>query len=516
MGLWRAWFVAVLVGVVLVGGAGVLLGACGGVSGGVEASPPSERPPVRGGGPPPAWVESEAGSFWLAYSTYCWDRLCADYVLPRCGETRVPVVRVGVGETLRFQLGFEASEVVLNVGPPDGGWSSDSVRQFRLDPGDRTWTVEGGDSLISLFARARGGGDASYVACLRVTPEEAPSDQGEPAPPGNGAQPNPDVAEPAETGPEPEPDQAAAMGDSLAGLIDCEADHAVLETPYVGGAGAAGPLHRLPDSWLRGLDNTDRVEGSEDGARLIVNRDGRRIAALSLVEAQDGTHWIEGIAACAGDGIEPAWPPEPVPQVVPDVAEIRCGEETELVTPFVRLQSDGVHLVLTGEPGVSYYLLASGPGGGSGGRAGEEQVLNVGPGRIVLVCISDDSQQDPSEIPHRAHLTVVDPDGIHRSPELTGCRDGSRFILNSEAARTPDARGEEGPPIEVARRAFQQGGIRDDDVVERAGNPDAWPVLVRMVRDGETVLVASLTERPDRGWFVDRLTGCEEFAPSAG
>ena len=51
--------------------------------------------------------------------------------------------------------------------------------------------------------------------------------------------------------------------------------------------GSASPeaSHLLPDSWLRGLDNTDRVEVLDEGAVLVVDRDGRRIVALGLVEA---------------------------------------------------------------------------------------------------------------------------------------------------------------------------------------------------------------------------------------
>ncbi|MCY4085391.1 MAG: hypothetical protein OXG37_00525 [Actinomycetia bacterium] len=130
------------------------------------------------------------------------------------------------------------------------------------------------------------------------------------------------------------------------------------------------------------------------------------------------------------------------------------------------------------------------------------------------MCYSDDFQEGPSGIPHRAHLTAVDTDGVYLSSELTGCGDGPRFSLHTLAAQ--GAQGEKGTPVEVARRVFQRSGIRAGDIVDRAGNPDALPTLVRMVRDGKAVLVAGLTELSDGGWLVDSLTGCAGFPPETG
>jgi hypothetical protein len=86
------------------------------------AAPPTERPPALDieDGPPPAWIETETGSHWLAYSSYCWGTGCIDYV-DISSRQDVPLVRVRKGETVRFHLGFDPSKVSLTLGSTDLG-----------------------------------------------------------------------------------------------------------------------------------------------------------------------------------------------------------------------------------------------------------------------------------------------------------------------------------------------------------------------------------------------------------
>ncbi|MGH7960567.1 MAG: hypothetical protein ACRERD_01920, partial [Candidatus Binatia bacterium] len=62
--------------------------------------------------PPPAWVDAESGSHWLAYSTYCWRSTCVDYVAPGDRDD-LPTIRVRQGEMIRFHLEFRPREAVL-------------------------------------------------------------------------------------------------------------------------------------------------------------------------------------------------------------------------------------------------------------------------------------------------------------------------------------------------------------------------------------------------------------------
>jgi hypothetical protein len=123
-----------------------------------KSAPP--RPPKLGrSGPPPAWVETEHASRWLGYSSYCWRSgrkgLCADYVHPSCNDKRhPPTILVHEGETVRFHLGYDPTEVTANT--------------ERLDASrDPRWRVEHG-GFLALFTKGKAG-DASYVGCVRLT-----------------------------------------------------------------------------------------------------------------------------------------------------------------------------------------------------------------------------------------------------------------------------------------------------------------------------------------------------------
>ena len=127
-----------------------------------EGAPPDppEQPQT---GPPPAWLEGDQGSRWLAYSTYCWsgdgEGLCADYVGPSCkGEHPAPEIRAHRGERLTVHLGFDPTEVGL-VFLEAGGepLALETAREV-------SWTADRAGPF-AVFARVEGG-DASYVGCL--------------------------------------------------------------------------------------------------------------------------------------------------------------------------------------------------------------------------------------------------------------------------------------------------------------------------------------------------------------
>lgn len=149
----------------------LVLAACGSSAEGAGTEPPprpapgpSDSPPAGEGEaePPPAWVETEAGAFWLAYSSFCWTNLCVDYVAAADRED-LPRIPVRAGERIRFHLGFRADALALHA--PGG----DSVE---LDPADPVWIVDGAGpfSLFALAAAGEDGADASYAAVLETGP----------------------------------------------------------------------------------------------------------------------------------------------------------------------------------------------------------------------------------------------------------------------------------------------------------------------------------------------------------
>jgi len=120
---------------------------------------PPTAPELGERGPPPAWIETAEGSRRLAFSSYCWrfgdTGLCADYVQRSCGKKgHPPIVRVVEGEAVRFHLGYEPSEVSVNMEGIDASREPE-------------WRVTH-DGALALFTKGSPG-DASYVACLQFT-----------------------------------------------------------------------------------------------------------------------------------------------------------------------------------------------------------------------------------------------------------------------------------------------------------------------------------------------------------
>jgi hypothetical protein len=136
----------------------VLLAACGSTMASTKPSHPLGPAPNAGKpGPPPAWIETKAGSSWLGFSSSCWRigdaGVCADAAAPRCGRQGTPDMDVSQGETVRAHLGYDASEA-----------SVDNAKA-QLDGRTVSWRVaESGP--FALFTKGKQG-DASYVACAR-------------------------------------------------------------------------------------------------------------------------------------------------------------------------------------------------------------------------------------------------------------------------------------------------------------------------------------------------------------
>jgi hypothetical protein len=153
----------------------VLLTGCGGTAHQARpTSPPASqpRPPTTpspkltdfSSRPPAAWLETESGSFWLGYSSYCWTTVCADFVPPSCGDTEhTPNITVRRDELVTAHLGFEPTELGLQY--PSGSQSPRAQDQRMLELSrSPSWRAEL-EGAFSLFARTKGG-DASYVACF--------------------------------------------------------------------------------------------------------------------------------------------------------------------------------------------------------------------------------------------------------------------------------------------------------------------------------------------------------------
>jgi hypothetical protein len=142
-----------LLAVVAVAAAG-----CGSAQPPHAAAPPPEKPSARNG-PPGAWLETAAGTTWLARGSFCWHvkngNLCADSAAPSCDQKWIPQVEVARGETVRAHLGFEPEQASV-----EGATTSVNGRTV-------SWQATRGGAFM-LFTKTRDG-DASYFGCAVLT-----------------------------------------------------------------------------------------------------------------------------------------------------------------------------------------------------------------------------------------------------------------------------------------------------------------------------------------------------------
>jgi hypothetical protein len=115
--------------------------------------------PPNPGAPPPAWIETQSRSTWLAYGSYCWRTTCVDMIPP---QTRpdLPLVAVKRGRTVRVHLGFSVRSARVSLGGRVVRASLDVTRRVV------SWQAARG-GIVTVFARPEAG-DASYHARLRL------------------------------------------------------------------------------------------------------------------------------------------------------------------------------------------------------------------------------------------------------------------------------------------------------------------------------------------------------------
>lgn len=214
-------------------------------------------------------------------------------------------------------------------------------------------------------------------------------------------------------------------------------------------------------------------------------------------------------SACGQAEPQPASESSPESQAAPDVARIECEVNgAQVLTPVVRPQRDGVHLIVRNDSGMELgfsALDADGGGRGSSAPAGSATYIwPLAPGTLFVKCTDD--QVDPSEVPG-AELAVEDDSGIWISTRLhPGCRTASTLSSDYVAG----AEGERGSAVEVARKAFEKQGLKAGDVVERAGYPTSDETVVRVTRGGEVIATMSLLDDGAGGWLPSETTACTD------
>jgi hypothetical protein len=195
--------------------------------------------------------------------------------------------------------------------------------------------------------------------------------------------------------------------------------------------------------------------------------------------------------------------PERLAPPIPDVARFLCTVHgPKVLTPVVRARPDGVHFEIENRADRALnYGSVTGP---SSGRLEPGQTVtvveSVGPGRHEVYC--DGLQQSPPRWrDNREPLRVVDLRGMFVSGELEGC-DGGTFETHYFVDPTQSKY--RGPADEATHEMLR---LAPSDIVQRTGYPEADSWGYRVVRQGRTVVVLSLTG-DETGWSIDWAHGC--------
>lgn len=194
---------------------------------------------------------------------------------------------------------------------------------------------------------------------------------------------------------------------------------------------------------------------------------------------------------------EPAVTPAPTAAASPVEAlselQVACdGTRTEILTPLVRAQADGIHIDFANTSGRDLTFGIEGAFGGETLPAvGGTFVYTFGPGSYQITCAET-----------LTGFVIVDPDGLYTSSEV-GCAGGTIGTSDYVAG----ARGPRGPLLDIART--QLHGLEPGDVVERAGYPQAAGTgLVRVVRQGQVVAVLEYADDGHGGWLISGTRAC--------
>ena len=221
----------------------------------------------------------------------------------------------------------------------------------------------------------------------------------------------------------------------------------------------------------------------------------------------DGPAGVLMIGQGAADGgATTVWRLDPAPtegagptaSPVPAALQIACdGATTQIPTPVVKAQPDGVHIQLANSSGHPLtFAIENQFGGEAIPIDGAGYIYAFGPGSYRLSCVESGGVF--------ATFEVVDPDGLYASFECDSTSGGS---TTGSADYVQGATGPKGALLDVARSELR--GLQPSDVVERAGYPKAagtqW---VRVVRDGHVVTLVGYLDDGHGGWLIGQTGSC--------
>jgi hypothetical protein len=226
---------------------------------------------------------------------------------------------------------------------------------------------------------------------------------------------------------------------------------------------------------------------------------------------------VAALLLASGCGGLSSQPPGEDLASIADAAKVICDQDgTRLLTTQVRPQADGVHIRIESRLDREDVSFVVGQLGGS--EAAGEQVWPIPPGTVEIGCWVG-FEEEPDYVP----LEVVDSQGLYVPAELdclkaVGSSGGGVASSGGSFGEAPE--GDPRDPVEIAREFFESafGPLGADDVVERAGYPQAEIRQVRLVRDGKTVAVAEYADasfaggEKGSGWIGEGYQACSSLA----
>jgi hypothetical protein len=220
-------------------------------------------------------------------------------------------------------------------------------------------------------------------------------------------------------------------------------------------------------------------------------------AGLAVSSGDAATATSSAPSADPNDG--PAAAPSASPaEPSADLRVVCDGAGTDIPTPFVKTQPDGVHIRFANTSGQPLdFGLDDATGLAMLGDGipveGATFIYTIGTGRYQIGCGES-----------RVAFAVIDPDRLYR-PTRLDCNDASGTTGTTDYA--DDARGPRGALLDVAKAELQ--GLRPGDVVEPAGYPKAADEhLVRVVRSGRVVAVLGYADDGHGGWLISGTRAC--------
>src|SRR5919201_1047728 len=192
--------------------------------------------------------------------------------------------------------------------------------------------------------------------------------------------------------------------------------------------------------------------------------------------------------------------PNQLPTTIPNVASVVCdGTNTEVTTPVVEPQPDGVHISVENTGGTNLGIEVKDVGGENATAGTSETVWQLSPGSSQVRCTPNGNEAPGA---YQA-LEVQDPEHLWVSNELD-----CNAVTGVNADYVPGATGDTTPPIELLQEHVT--GLEPNDVLEAAGYSEAPNPQVRVVRDGTVIAVYQFMSDGQDGWLLSSSQQCSD------